>query len=275
MPWACAHSVRFTGQAYYLEHAFAIQSTLNGYTAPTLAAAFHPAAADKAVLVLNALLGLGTALAPVFVAAFTGLGFWIGLPVLAACLLAGLIAVSLRLPLHPEPAQPSVPHPAQHPAQPSVLPQPRPTAASRIPAEFWFFAAFAVLYGWCETMNGNWSQLDVTSLGVKAATALLALTGFWAAVTAGRVLLARGWLSSWAGCRWRWRIASHHPPRSIPGQHARGRDPGRPYRPGRPRPDRALMIPNGPGFPIGTGSTHRVVPRLPAASRLAACSGLA
>jgi|SRR5580704_11323792 hypothetical protein len=23
------------------------------------------------------------------------------------------------------------------------------------------------------------------------------------------------------------------------------------------------MIPNGPGFPIGTGSTHRVVPRLP------------
>ncbi len=62
---------------------------------------------DPEGLVLNALLGLGTALAPVFVAAFTGLGFWIGLPVLAACLLAGLIAVSLRLPLDPEPAQPS------------------------------------------------------------------------------------------------------------------------------------------------------------------------
>jgi len=35
MPRACAHSVRFTGQAYYLEHVFAIQSTLNGYTART------------------------------------------------------------------------------------------------------------------------------------------------------------------------------------------------------------------------------------------------
>jgi predicted MFS family arabinose efflux permease len=47
-------------------------------------------------------------------------------------------------------------------------------------------------------MNGNWSQLDVTSLGVKTATASLALTGFWAAVTAGRMLLAaiQRWLPS-------------------------------------------------------------------------------
>lgn len=43
-----------------------------GLTAPslnTLAAAFHPAAVDRSVLVLNALIGLDTALAPVFVAA--------------------------------------------------------------------------------------------------------------------------------------------------------------------------------------------------------------
>ena len=60
------------------------------------------------------------------------------------------------------------------------------------------FAAFAVLYGFCETMNGNWSQLDVTSLGVQPAIASLALTGFWAVVTAGRVLLAaiQRWLPS-------------------------------------------------------------------------------
>jgi hypothetical protein len=51
--------------------------------------------------VLNALLGLGTALAPAFVAVFKGIGFWIGLPILSAALLAGLIAVSLRLPLSP------------------------------------------------------------------------------------------------------------------------------------------------------------------------------
>jgi predicted MFS family arabinose efflux permease len=168
-----------------------------GLTVPslnTLAAAFHPAAVDRSVLVLNALIGLGTALAPVFVAAFTGLGFWVGLPVLAACLLAGLIAVSLRLPPDPGPV---APEPVQEASEP-VQGAPRPAAGSRIPAGFWVFAAFAVLYGFCETMNGNWSQLDITSLGVRSATASLALTGFWAAATAGRVLLAaiQRWLPS-------------------------------------------------------------------------------
>ena len=153
----------------------------------TLAAALHPAAVDRSVLVLNALLGLGTAIAPLFVAVFNGLGFWIGLPVLAACLLAGLIGVSLRLPMDPGPG------PARSPGRGAA-----PAAGRGIPAGFWVFAAFAVLYGFCETMNGNWSQLDVTSLGVKPAIASLALTGFWATVTAGRVLLAaiQRWLPS-------------------------------------------------------------------------------
>jgi MFS family permease len=49
-----------------------------GLTVPTLntfTAVFHPAAIDRSVLVLNALLGLGTVLAPLFVAIFVGLGF--------------------------------------------------------------------------------------------------------------------------------------------------------------------------------------------------------
>lgn len=160
-----------------------------GLTVPslnTLAAAFHPTAADRAVLVLNALLGLGTALAPLFVAAFTGLGFWVGLPIVAACMLVGLIAVSLRLPLDPARSE-------QRPGRPQGA-----TAALRLPRGLGVFAAFALLYGFCETMNGNWSQLDVTSLGVRASTASLALTGFWAVVTAGRVLIAavQRWLPS-------------------------------------------------------------------------------
>src|SRR6476660_8803914 len=114
-----------------------------GLTVPalnTLTAAFHPHAVDSSVLVLNALLGLGTALAPVLVAIFIGLGFWWGLPVLSMILLAALLAVSLGLPLR----------------------VPAPAAAgehSGIPARFWLFATFAVLYGICETINGNWSQL--------------------------------------------------------------------------------------------------------------------
>ena len=61
-----------------------------GLTVPalnTLAASFFPERVDSAVLILNALLGLGTALAPVFVALFTGLGFWWGLPLCVAILL--------------------------------------------------------------------------------------------------------------------------------------------------------------------------------------------
>jgi MFS family permease len=160
----------------------------------TLAAAFHPAAVDKSVLVLNALLGLGTALAPVFVAIFVGFGFWVGLPVLAACLLAGLILVSLRLPLAPRPVPPGIVRPGQGAGAAASPAAPR----AQIPAGFWILAAFAVLYGFCETMNGNWSQLDLTSLGVRSATASLALTGFWVGVTAGRVLLAavQSWLPS-------------------------------------------------------------------------------
>ena len=73
-----------------------------GLTVPALnnlAASFFPAAADRAVLYLNALLGLGTALAPVLVAVFLGIGWWWGLPLLVALLTVGLIVVSLGLPL--------------------------------------------------------------------------------------------------------------------------------------------------------------------------------
>jgi fucose permease len=150
-----------------------------GLTAPTLntlTAVFHPAGVDTSVLTLNALLGLGTALAPVFVAIFVGLGFWWGLPVLSAVLLTGLLLVSVRLPLRSG-------------AREAVE---QAGAGVGIPTRFWVFAAFAVLYGICETMNGNWAQLDMTrQLGASATLASLALTTFWAMVTAGRVLFAR------------------------------------------------------------------------------------
>lgn len=147
-----------------------------GLTVPSLntfASAFHPDAVDRSVLVLNSLLGLGTALAPAFVAAFVGLGVWVALPVLAAAAVAALFAVSARLPLRV-----------------AVGTAARRTGRPAIPGQFWLFAAFAVLYGFCETMNGNWSQLDLTSLKVPATVASLALTVFWAMVTGGRVLFA-------------------------------------------------------------------------------------
>ena len=71
-----------------------------GLTVPSLntfVAAFFPAGIDRAVLSLNALLGLGTVLAPVLVAVFVGLGNWVGLPVLVAVLLLSLATLTITL----------------------------------------------------------------------------------------------------------------------------------------------------------------------------------
>ncbi len=156
-----------------------------GLTVPTLntfAAAFHPRTADRAILVLNALLGLGTVLAPLFVALFVGLGFWWGLPLTSATLLVALVVVSVRLPL-------------RVPAVPAAAAK----ARTGIPARCWVYAGFAVLYGICETLNGNWAQLDLkSSVGASATVASLGLTAFWLMVTVGRVLFAavQRWIPS-------------------------------------------------------------------------------
>ena len=137
----------------------------------TLAAAFHAAAVDRSILVLNALLGVGTVLAPVFIAVFQGLGFWWGLPLTSAILLVAVLITSVRLPLR---------------VQSAGVGSAR--ATTRIPPRFWIYAGFAVLYGICETVNGNWSQLDMTrELGASTTLASLALTAFWAMVTVGRL----------------------------------------------------------------------------------------
>jgi MFS family permease len=158
-----------------------------GLTVPalnTLTAAFHLDAVERSILSLNALLGLGTALAPVFVAIFVGLGFWWGLPLTSAILLGALFFVSAGLPLRTEAAASA----------------PTERAGLAIPGRFWMYALFAVLYGVCETVNGNWSQLDMTSrLGASTTQAAIALTAFWAMVTVGRVVFAA--VDRWVGVR--------------------------------------------------------------------------
>jgi fucose permease len=148
-----------------------------GLTVPalnTFTAAFFRQRIDSAVLVLNALLGLGTVLAPVFVAVFIGLGIWWGLPVLAVVLLLALLLCSLSLPL-----------------QAGTNTAQSQKGKTALPARFWIFAAFALLYGVCETMNGNWASLYMTQrLGASTTLASLVLTIFWGTVTAGRILFA-------------------------------------------------------------------------------------
>jgi len=163
-----------------------------GFTVPalnTFAAAFFPKKVDKAVLVLNALLGLGTALAPVFIAVFLGLGIWWGLPSLVGALLFGLLLFSLGQTLKEgAKTQPAKSHKGKN----------------EIPARFWIFAAFALLYGVCETMNGNWASLYLKKhFGASASLASLALAIFWGMVTAGRILFAaiQKWVPEKMVCR--------------------------------------------------------------------------
>jgi MFS family permease len=150
-----------------------------GLTVPalnTFAAVFFPYKVDTAVLTLNALLGLGTTLAPVFIAFFVGLGFWWGLPLLVGALTVALLLFSLRLPLNE--------------GAPTFGTR-APNSKVKLPTRFWVFAAFALLYGICETMNGNWASLYMTqNLGASTTLASLALTIFWGTVTAGRIVFA-------------------------------------------------------------------------------------
>ncbi len=140
----------------------------------TLAEEFSPGREDRAVLSLNALLGAGTALAPLLVAIFTALGAWWLLPLTVAAALSGLLVFSARQPLVASAVR------AAGAAKPS-----------RLPPRFWLFAAAVLLYGIAETLNGNWSGPYLTGeRGVSAGGASFALTAFWTMVTLGRILFA-------------------------------------------------------------------------------------
>jgi MFS family permease len=175
---------QFTTGTHALAYGILLAATASlgvgfGLTVPavnTLAAGFFPHRVDSAILVLNALLGLGTALAPLFAALFVDLGVWWGLPVLVGALILGLFLCSLRLPLGQGMAN-------RHAGGRRGI--------TLVPARFWLFAGFALLYGIVETMNGNWATLYMTQdLGASASLASLALTVFWGMVTGGRVLFA-------------------------------------------------------------------------------------
>ena len=156
----------------------------------TYAEEFFPERVDSAVLALNALLGAGTALAPLFVIVFVGLGAWWLLPVLVGIVLVVLLLFSAREPLQVA-ADSSAPGSATS----------GEGFMRGLPRRFWLYAAVVLLYGIVETLNGNWSTLYLTQQrGVPIQWASLALTAFWAMVTVGRVLAAV--VSSRVPARW-------------------------------------------------------------------------
>lgn len=147
-----------------------------GLVVPTInsiAALLHPGKIDAVLLLLNALLGIGTALSPLLVSLFVGFGFWWGLPVLLTLFLIVLFVFTLPLPL------------------PGGKISISSSVSIPIPSRIWIFAAFATLYGIIETLNGNWISIYMSQhLHATIQMQSLALTAFWGMVTFGRLFYA-------------------------------------------------------------------------------------
>jgi hypothetical protein len=141
-------------------------------TLNVLAGTLEADAPDRAVLIVNALLGGSAAAAPLLLIIFVGLGFWWGLPLLCAAGMLALIAATVRIPLR-------------------SASDVRSPATSRLPVRVLLFGAFAFAYGLCEQLNGSWAPIYMTQhLGASEAYGSVALALFWAVATAARIVFA-------------------------------------------------------------------------------------
>ena len=143
------------------------------------AAGFFPARAGTAVTALHTLLGTGTALAPLIVALLTAGGRWWLLPVAV-----GVAAIALALLARMQTLRIAAEDEAAADLGAAAI-------LRALPARSWVWMAFALLYGICETLFGNWGTVYLhEQRGLPPATANLALAVFWAAVTVGRLAVA-------------------------------------------------------------------------------------
>jgi len=141
-------------------------------TLNVLAGTLEPDNRDRAVLVVNALLGGSAAVAPLFLIVFVGLGCWWGLPSVCAVGLLALIALTARTSFDRGNRD------AAH-------------ASFRLPVRVLLFGAFAFVYGLCEQLNASWAPIYMTQhLGASLAEGSIALALFWAIATAARVAFA-------------------------------------------------------------------------------------
>ena len=153
---------------------------------------FFPSKPSTALTSLHAILGAGTALAPLLLALFVGMGWWWGLPVGVGGLFLLLGVMSLGQPLEVEHAKKS----PGHEGLASLL--------RALPPRFWVYAGIVILYGICETVFGNWATIYLhEDKGLSLRQAGFALAVFWAMVTVGRVVVAA--LSFWLPSHWIYR----------------------------------------------------------------------
>lgn len=137
---------------------------------------FFPRHASTAVVASHTLSGLGLMAGPLLADGFSRVGWWIGFPLslLGLSALLALAAALIRFP--PDTEAGSERHAAGTPSGSSV---------------FWGFTAIAMLYAFAEGTFSNWAVLYLgEAKSLPAGVAALALSVFWGALVAGRLLIA-------------------------------------------------------------------------------------
>jgi fucose permease len=137
---------------------------------------FFPRQPHASVVAAHTLLGLGLSVGPLIAGVLVSMGAWYGFPLLLAALCGVLALGTLATAL-----------PAEHRMTAGQTPETgRPVAA----IQFWIFAGITVLYAFAEGTFANWAVIYLNeSKGLTMMTAGLALSVFWGALVAGRLLV--------------------------------------------------------------------------------------
>ena len=159
-------------------------TALNAY-----AAGLFSEKSEAALSGLYGIMGVGMALTPLMVGVFIESETWWAAPIVLSVFFLFLSVAVLVLPLWVAPPPPDT----EEGGVWSLL--------RGLPPRVWGFAGFIFLYGICETLFGNWAVIFLhEEKGLSPQLAGLALSVFWAMMTAGRFLAAA--ISYWFPVRW-------------------------------------------------------------------------
>lgn len=149
----------------------------------TMMARLFPDKTATAITSLHASLGVGTALSPLLLDLALKLNHWWIAPIVIGVgflLLLVLFRLSKPVNIH--------------------VHQKAKKTEKKLPATLWLFIISMFLYGFCETVIGNWSPIYLKSVKhLSIANANIALSAFWACVTIGRIVLSV--ISQWVSFR--------------------------------------------------------------------------
>jgi predicted MFS family arabinose efflux permease len=135
-----------------------------------------PRRRDTALVAVHTFVGVGLTVGPVLFGALQSHGPWVVFPflLLVACAAFAWLAVASSLP---------APR-----SQVSGAPTARPPVSDPV---FWSFFAIAVIYAFAEGTFSNWIVVYLQDgKHLSAATATTALSAFWGALVAGRLLVS-------------------------------------------------------------------------------------